>query len=74
MKRLLSILLCFAVLLTFAACNQYKMDPAEANKIVIWHDKEEAVIAAMENYLNTKFVNLLSLQRGVPKRNTFLLF
>ena len=53
MKRLISILLCFAVLLTFAACNQYKMDPAEANKIVIWHDKEEAVIAAMENYLKT---------------------
>ncbi len=51
MKRLLSVLLCVAVLLSFAACNNQTIDPAEANKIVIWHDKEEGVVAAMENYL-----------------------
>lgn len=51
MKRLLSILLCVCLLLTLAACGEQAADPAEANKLVIWHDKEEAVIAALEEYL-----------------------
>ena len=58
MKRLLSILICVAVLFSFAACNQNEMDPAEAKKLVIWHDKEEAVVAAMENYLKTAVPDL----------------
>lgn len=51
MKRILSILLCACLLLSLAACGEQTLDPAEANKLVIWHDKEDAVIAALETYL-----------------------
>ena len=51
MKRLLSILLCACLLLALAACGGQTLDPAEANKLVIWHDKEDAVVAALESYL-----------------------
>lgn len=51
MKRLLSTFLCFCLLLSLAACTEQTLDPAEANKLVIWHDKEDAVIAALETYL-----------------------
>ena len=51
MKRLLSILLCACLLLSLSACGEQTLDPAEANKLVIWHDKEDAVIAALEAYL-----------------------
>lgn len=51
MKRFLSILLC--LLLTLTACGGPAADPAQANKLVIWHDKEDAVIAALETYLAT---------------------
>ena len=53
MKRLLSILLCVCLLLSLAACGEQTLDPAEAKRIVIWHDKEDAVIAALEAYLAT---------------------
>lgn len=53
MKRLFSILLCACLLLSLAACGEQELDPAEANKLVIWHDKEDAVIAALETYLAT---------------------
>lgn len=53
MKRLLSMLLCACLLLSLAACGGQALDPAEANKLVIWHDKEDAVIAALEGYLAT---------------------
>lgn len=53
MKRFLSILLVFGLLLGLCGCGNGQLDPAEANKIVIWHDKEEAVIATLENYLRT---------------------
>ena len=53
MKRLLSILLCACLLLSLTACGEQELDPAEANKLVIWHDKEDAVIAALETYLAT---------------------
>lgn len=53
MKRLLSMLLCACLLLSLAACGGQTLDPAEANKLVIWHDKEDAVIAALERYLAT---------------------
>ena len=53
MKRLLSILLCVCLLLSLAACGEQKLDPRDASKLVIWHDKEDAVIAALENYLAT---------------------
>lgn len=51
MKRFLSILLCGCLLLTLTACGGPAADPAQANKLVIWHDKEDAVIAALETYL-----------------------
>lgn len=53
MKRLLYILLCVCLLLSLAACGEQALDPAEAKRIVIWHDKEDAVIAALETYLAT---------------------
>ena len=53
MKRLLSILLCVCLMLPLAACGEQELDPTEANKLVIWHDKEDAVIAALESYLTT---------------------
>ena len=58
MKRLLSILLCACLLLSLAACGEQELDPSEANKLVIWHDKEDAVIAALENYLATAVPDL----------------
>lgn len=51
MKRLLSILLTLCLLLSLAACGKTS-DPAEANKLVIWHDKEDAVVEALESYLS----------------------
>ena len=53
MKRLLSIFLCVCLLLSLTACGEQTLDPAEAKRIVIWHDKEDAVIAALESYLTT---------------------
>ena len=53
MKRLLSIFLCVCLLLSLTACGEQTLDPAEAKRIVIWHDKEDAVIAALETYLAT---------------------
>lgn len=58
MKRLLSILLCACLLLSLAACGEQTLDPAEAKRIVIWHDKEDAVIAALESYLATAVPDL----------------
>lgn len=53
MKKILSLLICACVLLGLAACGQQSPDPAEAGRLVIWHDKEEAVVAALETYLDT---------------------
>lgn len=53
MKRLLSILLCICMLFSLAACGKQSADPAGLKKLVIWHDKEDAVISALESYLQT---------------------
>jgi len=45
MKRLISILLCLLMLPGLAACNS---EPVNENRLVVWHDKEEAVIATLE--------------------------
>ena len=58
MKRLLSIFLCVCLLLSLTACGEQTLDPAEAKRIVIWHDKEDAVIAALESYLATAVPDL----------------
>ena len=53
MKRCLSILLTLALLLVLAACGGKSGADvgADANKLVIWHDKEDAVIQALQEYL-----------------------
>ena len=51
MKRLFVLILSICLLLSFAACGEQTLDPSEANKMVVWHDKEDAVIAALETYL-----------------------
>lgn len=53
MKRLLSIVLCAFMLFSMTACGEQTLDPAEANRLVVWHDKEDAVIAALKSYLAT---------------------
>lgn len=58
MKRLLSILMCSCLLLTLAACGGQSADSVEANKLVIWHDKEDAVISALETYLSAAAADL----------------
>ena len=50
MKRLITLILCLLMLLSLTACGG-GTDSADANKLVIWHDKEEAVIAAISDYL-----------------------
>lgn len=50
MKRLITLILCLLMLLNLTACGG-STDSADANKLVIWHDKEEAVIAALSDYL-----------------------
>lgn len=58
MKKILSYILIFCILLGTVGCGSVPMNSAEANKLVIWHDKEEAVIAALEAYLKTSVPNL----------------
>ena len=50
MKRLITLSLCLAMLLSLTACGG-STDSTDTNKLVIWHDKEEAVIAALSDYL-----------------------
>ena len=51
MKRLTALLLALALLLGLAACGGPKPSGADANKLTIWHDKEDAVIEALSAYL-----------------------
>lgn len=51
MKRLMAIVLCLCGLLGLAACGAQSADSGNDKKLVIWHDKEEAVVAAMQDYL-----------------------
>lgn len=50
MKRLITLILCLLMLLSLTACGG-STDSADASRLVIWHDKEEAVIAALSDYL-----------------------
>ena len=50
MKRLIAATLCACMLLGLTACGAQAANPADTNKLVIWHDKEDAVIAALEDY------------------------
>ena len=51
MKRLMAIVLCLCCLLGLAACGAQSGNSGNDKKLVIWHDKEEAVVAAMQDYL-----------------------
>ena len=51
MKRLTALLLALSLLLGLAACGGPKPSGADANRLVIWHDKEDAVVEALSAYL-----------------------
>lgn len=51
MKRLTALLLALVMLLGSAACGAPAAPAGDANKLVIWHDKEDAVIQALSDYL-----------------------
>lgn len=50
MKRTLAIVLALTMLLSLAACGGGKIQ-TDPNRLVIWHDKEDAVIEALSDYL-----------------------
>ena len=58
MKRLTAMLLSLCLVLTLAACGQDGAASGGSKKLVIWHDKEEAVIAALQDYLSTAAADL----------------
>ncbi len=51
MKKLICLLMCVCIMAGLCACSGSTLDPAEAKRLVIWHDKEDAVISALEAYL-----------------------
>lgn len=51
MKRLTALLLALTMLLGLAACGGPKPSSGDANRLVIWHDKEDAVVQALSDYL-----------------------
>lgn len=58
MKRLIAATLCACMLLGLTACGAQAANPADTNKLVIWHDKEDAVIATLEAYLSQSVPDL----------------
>ena len=57
-KRLTAMLLSLCLLLTLAACGADGTASGGSKKLVIWHDKEDAVIAALQDYLRTAVPDL----------------
>lgn len=51
MKRLTALLLALVMLLGLAACGGPAASTADAGRLVIWHDKEDAVVQALSGYL-----------------------
>ena len=51
MKRLTALLLVLTMLLGLVACGGPAAPAGDANKLVIWHDKEDAVVQALSDYL-----------------------
>lgn len=51
MKKIILLLLCLCLCLGLAACGGHA-DPGDAKKLTIWHDKEDAVVAALSDYLS----------------------
>ncbi len=56
MKRILSIVLMLSLVIGMTACSS--QDEQASNKLVIWHDKEEAVIETLEAHLQEKVPEL----------------
>lgn len=57
-KRLTAMLLSLCLLLTLVACGADGTASGSSKKLVIWHDKEDAVIAALLDYLHTAVPDL----------------
>lgn len=57
MKRFFAIILCCAMLLGMTACGGSAGSP-DTNKLVIWHDKEDAVVSALSDYLSKALPDL----------------
>lgn len=51
MKRMTALLLVLTMLLGLVACGGPAAPAGDANKLVIWHDKEDAVVQALSDYL-----------------------
>ena len=51
MKRLTALLLALVMLLGLAGCGGPAASTADAGRLVIWHDKEDAVVQALSGYL-----------------------
>ena len=58
MKRFIAVILCACILLGLTACGGQTGHSADTNKLVIWHDKEDAVIATLEAYLSQSVPDL----------------
>ncbi len=58
MKRFVAILLCLCCMLSLAACSAQNDDSGDDKKLVVWHDKEDAVVEAMQSYLHTAVPDL----------------
>lgn len=51
MKRCISLLLAVIMALSLTACSDVTADSAKSNHLVVWHDKEDAVIEALSAFL-----------------------
>ena len=52
MKRFLALTLALLIVMTMAACGGSGGKAADPNTLVVWHDKEAAVIEALQAYLD----------------------
>lgn len=59
MRRILPIVLAGSMMCGLCSCgNAETVSAQQDSKIVIWHDKEEPVVAVLDNYLSTKLPDI----------------